>query len=236
MGLIGKIGLIGIIAVAVILAVVWDIHNESKVVAREKTNATESSSLPTAQALPGETPIPGQEGTLQAQPGSLTAGPPTPEPLQPVKKEPMVSASATQVRSAQAQPTSPARTTPQKYTTKKGDTLSSIAKRFYGDGLKWKAIYDTNRELIPNPNFLPVGKEITIPPVDTAEKLATLEHPARTTYIVQKGDTLMKIAEHHYGDPAKWTRIFEANKEKISDKDTLLPGAVLVIPDLSPER
>jgi hypothetical protein len=52
MGLIGKLGLIGIVAVAVILAVVWDIHNQSKIVAREKAAAAETLSPATAPLIP----------------------------------------------------------------------------------------------------------------------------------------------------------------------------------------
>jgi nucleoid-associated protein YgaU len=147
-----------------------------------------------------------------------------------------VTAAPAQQRRTENRPTALSQTTAQKYVIKKGDTLSSLAKRFYGDDLKWKAIYEANREVITNPNFVPVGKEISIPPVETAEKLTVLDQPARTTYIVQKGDTLTKIAERHYGDPTRWKDIFEANKGKISDKDTVLPGTILVIPNLSPER
>ena len=33
-----------------------------------------------------------------------------------------------------------------------------------------------------------------------------------------------------YGDPAQWTRLFEANKDKVKDPYDLEPGIVLVIP------
>lgn len=34
------------------------------------------------------------------------------------------------------------------YTVKKGDCLWNISKRFYGDGSKWKTIYNTNKSII----------------------------------------------------------------------------------------
>ena len=34
------------------------------------------------------------------------------------------------------------------YTIKSGDTLWAIAKKFYGDGSKWKKIYDANKDII----------------------------------------------------------------------------------------
>jgi len=235
MGLIGKLGLIGIVAVAVILAVVWDIHNQSKIVAREKAAAAETLPPSTAQTSPTDSVASAGASAPQippAEPAPLT----TASPIGPAASEPVVTAAPVQPRRTESRPTAPAQTTAQKYVTKKGDTLSSLAKRFYGDDLKWKAIYEANREAIPNPNFLPLGKEVTIPPVETAEKLTVLDHPTRTTYIVQKDDTLTKIAERHYGDPARWKDILEANKGKIPDKDKVFPGTVLVIPNLSPER
>jgi LysM repeat protein len=36
------------------------------------------------------------------------------------------------------------------YTIKSGDTLWVIAKKFYGDGSKWKTIYDANKDIIEN--------------------------------------------------------------------------------------
>ena len=35
-----------------------------------------------------------------------------------------------------------------RYTVKSGDSLSKIAKRFYGDANKWNRIYEANRELV----------------------------------------------------------------------------------------
>jgi nucleoid-associated protein YgaU len=231
MGLVGKIALIGIVAVAVILAVVWDIHNQSKIAAREKANAAETSSAQTAQTQPADTavPVPSvSEASLPVPPVSNTSP--------PARTVSVVTGQPAQPQPVQSQPRPPASTASQRYIIKKGDTLISIAKRYYGDGLKWKVIYEANREVITDANFLPIGREIVIPPVKTAEKMAALEHPARTTYIVQKDDTLTKIAERHYGDPARWKDIYQANKEKIPNKDSIVPGTVLVIPDLSPER
>ena len=50
------------------------------------------------------------------------------------------------------------------------------------------------------------------------------------TYTVQKGDTLSKIAKHHYGDANEWRKIFEANKDIIKDPDLIYPGQELKIP------
>ena len=49
-------------------------------------------------------------------------------------------------------------------------------------------------------------------------------------YIIQKGDNLSKIAKHYYGDPNKYPRIFEANREVIKDADLIFPGQKIRIP------
>jgi nucleoid-associated protein YgaU len=51
-----------------------------------------------------------------------------------------------------------------KYTVKKGDTLSRIAKEHYGDASKWRPIVEANSDLIKNPDLIHVGWVLTIPP------------------------------------------------------------------------
>ncbi len=51
-----------------------------------------------------------------------------------------------------------------------------------------------------------------------------------TTYTVKSGDSLWKIAKQFYGNGAKYTKIFEANKDKISDPNLIYPSQVLTIP------
>ena len=49
------------------------------------------------------------------------------------------------------------------YIVKSGDSLSKIAKHFYGDAAKWKKIHAANREKIPNPDLIHPGLQLTIP-------------------------------------------------------------------------
>lgn len=49
------------------------------------------------------------------------------------------------------------------YTVRSGDSLSKIAKHFYGDASKWHRIYDANRDKINNPDLIHPGQEFTIP-------------------------------------------------------------------------
>lgn len=53
-----------------------------------------------------------------------------------------------------------------------------------------------------------------------------------TVYEVKSGDTLWNIAETFYGhgNGAKYTQIFEANKDQLKDPDSIQPGQKLKIP------
>ncbi len=50
------------------------------------------------------------------------------------------------------------------------------------------------------------------------------------TYTVASGDTLSKIAKHFYNDGNQWPRIFDANRDILSNPDRILPGQHLRIP------
>jgi nucleoid-associated protein YgaU len=53
---------------------------------------------------------------------------------------------------------------------------------------------------------------------------------AGKTYTVQPGDTLSKIAKEQLGDGNAYMKIFNANKDQLSDPDKIKPGQVLKIP------
>ncbi len=50
--------------------------------------------------------------------------------------------------------------------------------------------------------------------------------------MIQKGDSLWKIASKYYKDGNKWPQLFEANKEVILDPDKIFPGQKIRIPKL----
>ena len=49
------------------------------------------------------------------------------------------------------------------YTVVKGDSLSKIAKREYGDANKWRRIYEANRDLIKDPDLIYPGQLLNVP-------------------------------------------------------------------------
>jgi nucleoid-associated protein YgaU len=60
--------------------------------------------------------------------------------------------------------------------------------------------------------------------------VVTNPEPEAVFYVVQKGDSLSKIAKAHYGDPMKYPQIFEANRPLLKDPDEIYPGQTLRIP------
>lgn len=53
-----------------------------------------------------------------------------------------------------------------------------------------------------------------------------------TTYTVKSGDTLSNIAKKIYGNGSLYTKIYDANKDKVSNPNLIYAGQVLVIPAL----
>ncbi len=53
---------------------------------------------------------------------------------------------------------------------------------------------------------------------------------AEKTYTVKSGDTLSKIAREHLGDANAYHKIFEANRDQLTDPDKIKPGQVLKLP------
>ncbi len=51
----------------------------------------------------------------------------------------------------------------QSYEVVAGDSLSKIAKRFYGDASQWPRIHEANRDQIKNPDLIHPGQRLKIP-------------------------------------------------------------------------
>ena len=49
------------------------------------------------------------------------------------------------------------------YTVQPGDTLSKIAKQFYGNANDYMKIFEANRDKLTDPNKIQVGQSLTIP-------------------------------------------------------------------------
>ena len=145
-----------------------------------------------------------------------------------------------------APPTPPTPPTPppaakKTYKTQTGDSLATIAAKFYNDQNKWQPIYEANKAAIgSNPNHLKVGLDLVIPDLSAAGSATTSKAgapPAPATgeqkHVVAAGETLSSIAMKYYKSDAKANtdRIYQANKAKIGpDPDNIQVGMELVIP------
>jgi len=63
-----------------------------------------------------------------------------------------------------------------------------------------------------------------------AAAVGTSGTAAARSYTVQSGDTLSKIAKEQLGNAGAYMKIFDANKDVLSDPDKIKPGQVLRIP------
>lgn len=124
------------------------------------------------------------------------------------------------------------------YTVQSGDTLWSIAERFYKDGFAWKTIAQANN--VVTPSMLEKGTKIVIPPISpmptTVAQPSTPDPPATEitnkitgdSYTVQKGDDLWNIAVRAYGDGFKWVEIARVNK--LAKPDIIHAENILKLP------
>ncbi len=81
---------------------------------------------------------------------------------------------APQAKSAAAQPaqvtpvsgTKSAAAAEQTYTVVSGDTLSKIAKHYYGNANEYMKIFNANRDQLKDPDKIQIGQVLRIPPKD----------------------------------------------------------------------
>jgi nucleoid-associated protein YgaU len=126
---------------------------------------------------------------------------------------------------------------PTQHQVKAGETLWSIAQKYYTSGYNWVDIAEANN--LPNPNKILTGQKLVIPAVAVRQPVAVAEQakvkptvtPTVITgekYTVVKGDNLWKIALRAYGDGFRWKEIASANK--LVNPRRIHAGNVLVIP------
>lgn len=124
------------------------------------------------------------------------------------------------------------------YTIVKGDWLSKIAQRVYGDMYKWPLIANANTQ-IKNPNLIYPNDVISVPIIDEQSRefsrsYASVDQPEMGTRFVsvkvEKGETLCKIAKKVFGKAGAWKTIWQANQTNIPNPDMLSVGQVVKVP------
>lgn len=81
-----------------------------------------------------------------------------------------------------------------------------------------------------DPNNSDLIADIQAPAAAAAAAAASGPSVTARTYTVKQGDSLSKISKDFYGNANQYMKIFEANKDKLSDPDKIKAGMELVIP------
>jgi len=81
-----------------------------------------------------------------------------------------------------------------------------------------------------DPSYSDLIADIQAPTAVAAAAAASGPSTTERTYTVQPGDNLSKISKEFYGNANQYMKIFEENKDKLSDPDKLRAGIELVIP------
>lgn len=129
------------------------------------------------------------------------------------------------------------------YTVRPGDTLRTISIKYFGTASQAAAIARANP--LMDPSRLRAGRILRVPkdpaniqgrPVPRPTAVAKAPSPPASgpgvprSYTVRPGDTLSAIAQDVYGSIAKADLIYNANRDKMKDRDELRVGMVLTIP------
>jgi len=139
------------------------------------------------------------------------------------------------------------------HVVKRGETLSGIAQRYLGSARRWPELVAANAPL--DPRKLRIGQVLRIPGPDRRARRAGAVHepdpvpagrpdreqrpkprsrglPVATArqHVVQKGDTLSGISNRYYGDYMQWKRIYQANRDRITNAGHLQVGTILTLP------
>lgn len=81
------------------------------------------------------------------------------------EKASLAAGNVANVTSVDNQLVAPAAPTAQYHDVVKGDTLSAISKKYYGDANKYNAIFEANRPMLSHPDKIYPGQKLRIPPL-----------------------------------------------------------------------
>lgn len=145
------------------------------------------------------------------------------------------------------------------HTVEKGDSLFTIAKRYYGDGKVWPKLAEHNAGRVGKDGAVRLGVRLQIPPAealgirvtegakpaaapaaerpkepakqpDRKDAKPTTTRPTYATYTVRKGDTLGEIAQRILGTSKRKDEIVALNRDRIKDENSIRVGMVLKVP------
>jgi nucleoid-associated protein YgaU len=148
----------------------------------------------------------------------------------------------------------------QTYVVCNGDSLYTIAKKFYGAAEANRKstldmLFRANRSTMKSPHTLKIGQKLVIPPLSAkSSQKSRIENVSVTTtkkvqstdvqqlsaddgtpkqtrdYVVQNGDSLWKIAAKQLGNGSRYDEIIEMNSDVLQNEDNLTVGMHLKLP------
>jgi LysM repeat protein len=135
------------------------------------------------------TPALAVAGAMLGMPSHVKPPPPSSTPVERVELDSSVKPVKPVKPVMPVKPASPDKV----YVVQAGDSLWSIAQRFYGNPLMWSHIYHANQSQIHDPNLIYQGQKLTIPPAGTTSA-RTSSSAASTTN--SKAGTSSSSATH----------------------------------------
>ena len=126
-------------------------------------------------------------------------------------------------------------------TVAKGDSLWTLAERHLGSGEQWRRIAALNsgRTMAGGQTFrdnttLQPGWTLLIPSTSTNTAGQAADFRAAHQVTVEPGDSLWSLSEAAYGDGEEWGRLYDANRDHITDPDLIYPQQQLRVPATHP--
>lgn len=124
------------------------------------------------------------------------------------------------------------------YVVRDGDDLTGIAIKVYGHAGGAQTIWSVNRDRLADPNVLPIGIELRIPP---AWSVPAVQHPTGADQVIEPGrrpakvrvapgETLETLAQRFYGDRSMAPRVYEANRDVLRNPALVVAGMELRLP------
>ncbi len=231
---VGVLVITGLVAVILALALFGTGSEEpldrGEVLAQEEPNRISKSHNEDSEGKPGK----GEPFTVGAAPWYLISDEddqPRELPLIPNRKNPIQMASTRSLE----------------HRIQSGDNLYDLAKKYLGNGNRYREIVDANPGL--SAKRLQLGKVIHIPSSkktapesrlrDLAEKKGQSKNQKRKekksvgtrSYTVRKGDTLSGLAKKFLNDSNSWQTIYAMNRGVLSRPESLREGQEIQVPN-----
>ena len=89
---------------------------------------------------------------------------------------------------------------------------------------------EEKNEILAAIKTIPSWREDVVADIKVVGGPAPAAAAAAKPYTVKSGDTLSAIAKSQLGSAGDYMKIFEANRDQLSDPDKIKPGQVLKIP------